>query len=64
MEEQTQLELEVLFDGPALIDGRMNVRDLAPSMLGMGTLFESANKILNGERASVNVNVNRSTFAI
>jgi len=57
MEEQTQLELEVLFDGPALTDGRMNVRDLAPSMLGMGTLFESANKILNGERASVNVNV-------
>lgn len=57
MVEQNQLELEVSFGGPALAEGRMNVRDLAPSMLSMGSLFESANKILNGERASVNINV-------
>lgn len=57
MEDQTQVQLEVSFDGPALIDGRMNVRDLAPAMLGFGALFECANSILNGPRASVNVNV-------
>ncbi|MBM4447919.1 MAG: hypothetical protein FJ015_01610 [Chloroflexi bacterium] len=57
MKNETQVQLDILYDGPALRDGSMNVRDLAPSMLGIGALFESANQVLNGERASVNVNV-------
>lgn len=57
MTDETQVQLDVSFDGPALQDGSMNVRDLAPSMLGLGALFDSANKALNGERATVNVNV-------
>ena len=55
--EESQAQLEISFDGAALADGRMNVRDLAPSMLGVGELFESANRVLNGTRASVNINV-------
>lgn len=50
-------QLEIVFDGPALTQGRMNVRDLAPAMLGVGALFESANRVFNGRRAQVNVNV-------
>jgi len=57
MPEETQVQLDMSFDGPALQDGSMNVRDLAPSMLGLGALFESANKALNGERTTINVNV-------
>lgn len=57
MRERTLAELEISFKGPAVDGGHMNVRDLAPSMLGLGVLFESANRILNGRRASVNVNV-------
>lgn len=55
MTDETQVQLDVSFDGPALRDGSMNVRDLAPSMLGLGALFESANRALNGESATVNV---------
>lgn len=57
-----QAQLDLLYDGPAVVDGRMNVRDLAPAMLAVGSLFEAANSRLNGPRASVNVNV-RATAA-
>ncbi len=57
MIDKSQAELEILFDGEAVHEGRMNVRDLAPSMLAVGALFESANNVLNGTRASLNVNV-------
>jgi hypothetical protein len=57
MAEESQIQLDVSFEGPALRDGSMDVRDLAPSMLGLGMLFDSANKVLNGERTTVNVNV-------
>lgn len=53
----TKSQLEMFFDGEAVHDGRINVRDLAPSMLGLGALFESANRIMNGPRATINVNV-------
>ncbi len=57
MQEQTQVQLDISFEGDAVNNGQMNVRDLAPSMLALGSLFESANKTLNGERAEINVNV-------
>ena len=42
-----QATLDVVYDGPALSDGSMEVRDLAHAMLGIGELFEAANQILN-----------------
>jgi len=53
----TQTHLDVVFDGPAVADGSMNVRNLAPAMLAIGTLFESANNVVNGQRATINVRV-------
>jgi hypothetical protein len=55
--EESQVQLDITYDGDALREGSMNVRDLAPSMLGIGSLFESANRALNGESANVVVNV-------
>ena len=53
----TPIELDLSYHGPALVDGQMNVRDLAPAMLSVGSLFESANELLNGESATVNISV-------
>ena len=58
----SQAHLDIVFDGPALADGSMNVRDLAPAMMAVGSMFEAANRLTNGDRASVSVNV-RATSA-
>ena len=50
-------EFDISYNGPALVDGRMNVRDLAPAMMAVGSLFESTNELLNADRAAVNINV-------
>ena len=60
--EQSQAQLDMVYDGPALADGSMNVRDLAPAMMAVGGFFEAANRVTNGGRASVSVNV-RATSA-
>ena len=50
-------ELCVAYDGEALKDHRIDVRDLAPALLGIGQLFEEANRVVNGDRAAVSVRV-------
>ena len=50
-------EFDISYHGPALADGSMNVRDLGPAMMAVGSLFESTNELLNGDRAAVNINV-------
>ena len=50
-------EFDISYHGPALADGSMNVRDLGPAMMAVGSLFESTNELLNADRAAVNINV-------
>lgn len=52
-----QTHLDIIYDGPAVADGSMNVKDLAPAMLSIGTLFEAANNVTNGQRATINIKV-------
>ncbi len=35
----------------------MNVRDLAPALMAVGSFFDEANHIANGDHASISVNV-------
>lgn len=50
-------EFSLAYDGEALADNTMDVRDLAPSLIAMGELFTRANTILNGESVSVSLKV-------
>ncbi len=53
----TRASFTIVYDGPALRDGAMDVRDLAPALLAAGQLFDAANTVLNREDATVSVNV-------
>ncbi len=53
----SRADITIAYDGPALRDHAMDVRDLAPAMLGLGQLFDAANATLNGESARVRVQV-------
>ena len=53
----SQTAFSIVYDGPVLHDGGMDVRDLAPALLSAGQLFDAANTVLNGEQVKVNVNV-------
>ena len=50
-------EFELRYDGPALDVGHMNARDLAPTLMAMSDLLREANRIVNGDRYRVQVNV-------
>lgn len=54
-ELSNRAELTIAYDGEALRGHLIDVRDLAPALLGIGQLFEEANRALNGERAQVSV---------
>lgn len=50
----------VVYDGPALAEHTMDVRELAPALLAIAEALEEANRILNGDRAQVRVQVHGS----
>ena len=52
-----RMEVELAYVGPAVEDGMMNVRDLAPAMYAVGNLFEAANLVFNGRTAAVDVSL-------
>jgi hypothetical protein len=60
MEKSNHQQFHVVFDGPALVEHRMDVRDLAPALIAMADLFSAANKEINGEASSICVHVNAS----
>jgi hypothetical protein len=54
-------EFTISYNGEAVRNGQMDVRELAPALLAAGTLLQKANALLNGDRARVSVKV-RSEF--
>ncbi|MFC0696768.1 hypothetical protein [Paraburkholderia humisilvae] len=50
----------VVYDGPALKDHRMDVRDLAPALIAIADLLTAANEEINGKTAKLRVHVNAS----
>ena len=52
-----EAEFSVSYDGDALTEGAMDVRDLAPALIALGQSFERANALLNGDKASVSLRI-------
>lgn len=63
----SKAQFTIAYDGPALREGRMEVRELAPALMAVGQLFDAANAALNGDAAKVSVHVvatNTGSFEI
>lgn len=50
-------DIALVYEGPAVESGLMDVRDLAPALLAFGNLIEATNRIVNGEAATAKVQV-------
>lgn len=55
----SQADFQIAYDGPALRDHAMDVEELAPALLAVGSLCREANTILNGTRADVSASAGR-----
>jgi hypothetical protein len=51
------VELFITYDGPALRDHVMDVKDLAPALIAIGGLFEESNRVLNGSEIKLKIQV-------
>lgn len=47
----------VCYDGEALNSHQMDVRDLGPALMSLGQLFDEANRVLNGDKVSIKIQV-------
>lgn len=61
MDDMSKASFNVLYDGPALANSEMDVRELAPALLALGSLLEEANSVINDGKAQVSVQV-KATF--
>jgi len=50
----------VIYDGPALENNEMDVRDLAPALIALADLFDEANKVLNNGRVEISTQIKAS----
>lgn len=55
-----RLRFNLVYDGPALQEHRMDVRTLAPALLAFGELVERSNELINGDQTKVSVDVHAS----
>jgi len=54
---ETSTEFRLSYCGDATIDNTMDVRDLAPSLIALGELFDRANNVLNGKDFGVSLKI-------
>jgi hypothetical protein len=53
-------DFRLTYDGPALDNHEMDPRELAPALLAMADLLESAARVLYGDKAKIKINVKGS----
>lgn len=57
MTKPDAVEFSVSYEGEAVAESTMDVRDLAPALLALGQAFDRANSLLNSDRASVTLEI-------
>ncbi|MDQ1748168.1 MAG: hypothetical protein QOD07_2431 [Frankiaceae bacterium] len=65
--QREQLEFTVFYDGPALAEHRMSVRDLAPALIGLADLLQEASAALSPGEPSPSLDIkatNEGSFLI
>jgi hypothetical protein len=64
----TEEHIRLIYDGPAVEDGEMDIAQLAPSLLAFGKLVESFDALASGEmgrvRVKVRADVRRGSFDV
>lgn len=58
--DSDDMKFRIVYDGPALENHEMDIRDLAPALIALSDVFEEAAKTLYGKKATVTVKVNAS----
>lgn len=53
----SKARFEIAFEGDPFDNGEIDIRDLALTLLAFGTLIQSANRALNGDRADAQLSV-------
>lgn len=53
-----KVNLVIAYTGELVDDGTMDVRDLGPALMSLGTLVNEANKLVNADNSSIAVKVN------
>tara|TARA_B100000949_G_scaffold49896_1_gene43581 strand:+ start:562 stop:1500 length:939 start_codon:yes stop_codon:yes gene_type:complete len=56
----SRAEFQVIFDGPKLSEGEIDVRELSASLTALGKLFDEADTLLNGDRTTHSLRVKGS----
>ncbi|CFB71428.1 TPA: hypothetical protein ACJCXE_004362 [Yersinia enterocolitica] len=58
--DSDDMKFRIVYDGPALENHEMDIRDLAPALIALSDVFEEAAKTIYGKKATVTVKVNAS----
>jgi hypothetical protein len=59
----SEANFSLIFRGNAVENGQIDVQDFAPALLAVGELLQSANEVVNGDKAKVAVKVRATAVA-
>jgi hypothetical protein len=57
MGQNEKAEFTIIYEGDALQDNAIDVKDLAPALLSIGDIFQQSNHILNGDDVEIKIYV-------